>query len=150
MKEDGNTVEKRYSLNPQSRLSIFANEVVPNSAFSTKVESTSALLVERSMYFGHDGHSSPGVNGGSRNWYLPEGFTGKGTDTWILLMNPENQAANATVTFMKEDGSKVEAKLYPQTYFSAKYLHQSDCPWYILCYKYCRGSSDRRRKGELF
>lgn len=108
MKEDGSTVQKQYRLNPQSRLSIFANEIVPDSAFSTKVESSAPIFVERAMYFGHDGHTSPGVNGGSRNWYLPEGFSGKGTDTWILLMNPGNETTRATLTFMKEDGTKIQ------------------------------------------
>ncbi len=107
MKEDGSMVTKQYRVGAASRFSIFANEVVPNAAFSTKVQSDLPIFVERAMYFNADGHDSAGVNGPSRTWYLPEGFAGQDVDTWILLMNPNSVAATATVTFMKEDGATV-------------------------------------------
>lgn len=108
MKEDGATVQRNYKVAAQSRFNLFANQVVPNAAVSTKVESDLPVLVERSMYFGHDGHNTPGVNGPSRNWYMAEGYTGPGTDTWVLIMNPNAQPAKATVTLMKEDGNAVD------------------------------------------
>lgn len=104
MRESGEKVVKEYRIAPTSRFSIFANEVVPNAAISTRVDSDLPIFVERAMYFGYDGHVSPGVNAPSRVWYLPEGFTG-GMDTWILLMNPNPSPATATVSFLKEDGS---------------------------------------------
>ena len=107
MKEDGGTVVKQYQVAPASRFSIFANELVANAAFSTKVESDVPIFVERAMYFGHDGHDSVGINAPSRTWYMPEGFSGPGVDTWILLMNPNKVGTTSTVTFMKEDGSTV-------------------------------------------
>jgi spore germination protein YaaH len=108
MKEDGSTVQRRYQVAPRSRFNLFANQVVPNAAISTRVDSDLPVFVERAMYFGHDGHNTPGVNGGSRTWYLAEGYTGPGTDTWVLIMNPNPQPAQARVTFLKEDGSVVE------------------------------------------
>jgi hypothetical protein len=107
MKEDGGTVAKRYQVASASRFSIFANEVVINAAFSTKVQSDVPIFVERAMYFGHDGHDSVGVNAPGRLWYMAEGFSGTDVDTWILLMNPNGVSTTATVTFMKEDGSTV-------------------------------------------
>jgi len=107
MKEDGSTVVKQYQVGAASRFSIFANEVVPNAAFSMKVQSDVPVFVERAMYFNNDGHDSAGVNAPSRTWYLPEGFSSPSVDTWVLLMNPNSAAAAATVTFMKEDGSTV-------------------------------------------
>ncbi|MBI2908366.1 MAG: hypothetical protein HYX92_12020 [Chloroflexi bacterium] len=104
MKEGGDTLVNQYRINPTSRFSIFANEVVPNAAFSTRVDSDLPVIVERAMYFGYDGHASAGVNAASRTWYLPEGFTG-GMDTWVLLMNPNPAPATATVSFLKEDGA---------------------------------------------
>ncbi|MDP2728146.1 MAG: glycosyl hydrolase family 18 protein, partial [Dehalococcoidia bacterium] len=108
MKEDGSTLEKRYKVAPKSRFNLFANQVVPGAAISTRVDSDVPVFVERSMYFGHDGHNTPGVNGPERTWYLAEGYTGPGTDTWVLIMNPNPQETKATVTFMKEDGGLVE------------------------------------------
>jgi len=108
MKEDGSTVERRYRVAPQSRFNLFANEVVPEAAISTRVDSDVPVFVERAMWFGHDGNNSPGVNGASRTWYLAEGYTGAGTDTWLLVMNPNSTGTTATLRFMKEDGVVVE------------------------------------------
>lgn len=110
MKENGSTVVQDHKVGAQSRFNLFANQVVPDAAISTRVDSDLPVVVERSMYYGHDGHNTPGVNGPSHTWYLAEGYTGPGTDTWVLVMNPNPAPANATVTFMKEDGSQVERK----------------------------------------
>ncbi|MFH1140718.1 MAG: glycosyl hydrolase family 18 protein, partial [Chloroflexota bacterium] len=104
MKEGGDTLVKEYRIGATSRFSVFANEVIPNAAFSTRVDSDLPVIVERAMYFGYDGHASAGVNAPSRVWYLPEGFTG-GMDTWILVMNPNPAPTTATISFLKEDGS---------------------------------------------
>jgi len=110
MKEDGSTVVQNHKVAAQSRFNLFANQVVPDAAVSTRVDSDLPVFVERAMYFGHDGHNTPGVNGPSQTWYLAEGYSGAGTDTWVLIMNPNPLPASATVTFMKEDGSQVERK----------------------------------------
>ncbi|MGI5837710.1 MAG: hypothetical protein ACOX87_14625, partial [Chloroflexota bacterium] len=54
---------------------------------------------------GGGGHGSTGVTTPSRNWYLAEGNTLPGFDTWLLLMNPNDSAATATVVMAKEDGT---------------------------------------------
>lgn len=105
-KEDGTTASFTYPVPPSSRFSIYANQLVPDAAFSTKVEADAPVLVERAMYFGFDGHSSVGVNAPQRTWYLPDGST-RDTDTWLLLMNPSNAPVVARVTFLKEEGAPV-------------------------------------------
>lgn len=104
MKEGGDTVVRSYRVAPTSRLSIFANSVVPNAAISTRVDSDRAVIVERAMYFGYDGHVSAGVNAPRYRWYLPGHDFTSSMDTWILVMNPNPNPATATVTFLKEDG----------------------------------------------
>lgn len=108
MKEDGSNVVRSYKVAAQSRFNLFANQVVSNSAFSTRVDSDLPVFVERSMYFGHDGTNTTGTTDPSDTWYLAEGYSGPGTDTWVLVMNPNPQQTRAKVTFMKEDGSQVE------------------------------------------
>jgi len=63
MKEDGTNVAKQYTVNPTSRFTIEVNNVVPNSALSTKVESDQPIVVERTMYFNDfkSGHNSMGI-----------------------------------------------------------------------------------------
>jgi serine protease len=41
-------------------------------------------------------------------WYLPEGYTGAGFETFILMMNPSASTSNVKVSFLKSDGSVVE------------------------------------------
>ncbi|MSQ15467.1 MAG: hypothetical protein EXR50_06360 [Dehalococcoidia bacterium] len=108
MKERGETVAKQYKLPPTSRMNIFANQEVPNSAFSTKVEGDGPIFVERSMFFGQDAHTSSGINGPSRSWYLPQGNSTSGGDTWVLLMNPNSFNARIKVTFVTTGGTRKE------------------------------------------
>jgi len=108
MKESGDTVIKQYKLAPTSRLNIFANQEVPNAAFSTKVEGDGPIFVERAMYFGQDGHVSSGVNGPSYTWFLPEGKSLANVDTWVLIMNPNSYNARVKVTFITTSGTRKE------------------------------------------
>jgi hypothetical protein len=38
------------------------------------------------------------------SWFMPEGYTGQGFDTWILIMNPNEDAAMARVVFQTGTG----------------------------------------------
>ena len=51
MKEDGSSIQKEYTMKPTSRLTLEMNDILPDTAFSTKVESDQPVVVERSMYF---------------------------------------------------------------------------------------------------
>jgi hypothetical protein len=107
MKPDGSTVVQRYTVPPTSQFSVRVNDIVPNEALSTAVESDIPVYAERTMYFHHDGHTSRGVSEPAQTWYFAEGFTGPGFDTWILLQNPNSTPTHATATFVREDGSQV-------------------------------------------
>jgi hypothetical protein len=60
------------------------------------------------MFFGHDGHSSPGARQPARSWYLAEGSSVPPFETWVLLMNPNATPTTARLRFLREDGSVVE------------------------------------------
>ncbi len=92
---------------PGSRASVFVNRLMPNAAFSAEVTADRAIAVERAMYFNQDGHASAAATSPSRTWYLPEGFTSGDVDTWLLLYNPNQTPARATVTFLRESGPPV-------------------------------------------
>jgi len=111
MKEDGTVSVHRYPVRASSRLSVYANQLVPNTAFSTRVEATGPVLVERAMYFGSEGHDSPGVNAPNRTWFLPDGSTSDGAHAWVLLMNPNPYAVVARLTFLLERGAPVTQEL---------------------------------------
>src|SRR5207248_5744435 len=86
-------------LNANSRATLHANDVMPNAEFATIVNSDLPVYVERSMYFGHDGHSAPGARSTSKTWYLAEGSTVSPFETWILLLNPNPAPALAQLRF---------------------------------------------------
>jgi len=81
---------------------------MPNAEFATMVTTDLPVYVERSMYFGHSGHSAAGARQTSKTWYLAEGSTVPPFDTWVLLMNPNPVATVAQLRFMREDGSVVD------------------------------------------
>lgn len=107
MKEDGTVSVHRYAVRASSRHSVYANALVPNSAFSTRVEATGPVLVERAMYFGSEGHDSAGVSAPSRTWYLPDGNASDAVHTWVLLQNPNAHPVTARLSFLLERGSPV-------------------------------------------
>lgn len=107
MLEQGGTVEVEQPLAPQSRTSFHANDILPLSGFATAVRSDLPIVVERSMYFadGAGVHGSIGVKTPGKAWFMAEGDTRSGSDTWILLQNPGSAVANVAITIMKEDGT---------------------------------------------
>ena len=107
LRESGTPVVRAYTLAPQSRMNVYVNNIVPNAAIATTIVSDLPIVAERSMYFGNGSHGSPGVVKPAQNWYLAEGFTGGGYDTWILLANPGDTAAQTTVAFLLDNGALV-------------------------------------------
>jgi subtilisin family serine protease len=111
---DGKQTPYDMRVEPNSRMTLKAGDILPNTEFATIVTTELPVYVERSMYFGHAGHSSAGARQTSRNWYLAEGSTVSPYDTWVLMMNPNPVPAMAQMRFMREDGSVVEhAELIP-------------------------------------
>lgn len=93
--------------------------------FSTRVECLEgkAIAADRTMTWtglwalSSEGHSSVGVTGPSDTWYLPEGSSAWGFETWVLVQNPNNAEANVKITYMLESGSTnvVESKIGPSS-----------------------------------
>jgi hypothetical protein len=108
MTQDGAVAEQAVMIPPNSRKSIHVNDVVPNALVATHVEADTSIFAERTVYFGHDAIGGIGTRSGARSWYLAEGSTQPPFDTWILLLNPNEQETTAHLTFMLEDGGTVE------------------------------------------
>jgi subtilisin family serine protease len=109
MTQDGAVANQTVTITGNSRMTVHVNDIVPNALVATQVESDTSIFAERTVYFGHDAIGGIGTRSGNRAWYLAEGSTQPPFDTWILLLNPNDQSTNAHLTFMLEDGSTVEA-----------------------------------------
>jgi len=64
------------------------------------------VICERSMYWGdrQGGHDSLGAISPSDTWYLAEGCTAGGFETWILVQNPGDEEVDVALTFMTAEG----------------------------------------------
>ena len=119
MKENGSTIVKTITIAETSRFTVRVRDIVTGSV-STHVHAELPIVAERSMYWGASaayglesqkwfgGHASQGAPSSGTRWYLAEGYTANGFDTWLLLMNPNGIPAQVKVTFMKPNGENIE------------------------------------------
>ena len=91
-----------------SRKTIKVNDDVPPSDVSVTLSATQPVVAERSMYWGsrRDGHDSIGTTAPANNWFMAEGSTKWGFDTYVLVQNPSAADAKVTMTFLTENGPK--------------------------------------------
>ena len=121
MDETGPVVEENVTIGPLSRKTVHLNKLLPDAnQVATRVESDTFLVAERSMYWDPDagekqpyqmigGHSTSGSPLAANNWYVAEGSTGGGFETYILLQNPSD--ADAPVTALFSDATGTVAQL---------------------------------------
>lgn len=90
---------------------IHANAELPNKDFSFQFHSDDpsgnySMTAHRIMYWGNaaEGHMSVGFPSPATTWYLAEGCTDYGFETWLLLQNPSNSNAVANITYMTPQG----------------------------------------------
>lgn len=111
-----------------SRKSVNVGEHVPGEwSVSTRVTSDRPVVAERSMYWGNQvgGHNSIGVTAPSGVWYLAEGATLGGFETWVLVQNPNPVPARVTLTYMTDRG-KVEGPTFSLDPFSRETRNVAD------------------------
>lgn len=105
--QSSGVVTRSFVVGPTSRFSVFANQIIPNQAFSTRLDASAPIFAERAMYVSYDGDVVTGIPAPSTTWLLAEGSTQSPFQTWLLLENPNATAATATVTYLLEDGRNV-------------------------------------------
>jgi len=97
----------RESIAPRSRRSYRVNDYVKTYNVSTKVTASgSGLICERAEY-GNNwqwGHDSIGATAPATTWYLAEGCTAGGFETWVLLQNPGSSGASIDLIYETASG----------------------------------------------
>lgn len=118
-------ITRQLLLPPTSRTSIYANQLLPNAAFSTRIDAPMRILAERAMYAGFDGHAVSAITSPSTVWYFADGATTPPFDTWILLQNPNPEPTTVHLTFYRESGSLATSDLSVGPYSRASvYVNQ--------------------------
>ncbi len=91
----------------KSRASVQVSKTIRDYQVSTRVSSESPIVVERSMYGNNNawGTDSIGVVTPSATWYLAEGSTNGGMETWITVQNPNTTDTKVSLTYMTPSGA---------------------------------------------
>jgi hypothetical protein len=108
----GEVGTRDVTLPPLSQTTVSSEPDIGAVDFSTKVECLQGktIAVDRTMFWtGQDalspeGHSSIGTTTPSKTWYLPEGSSNWGFETWTLVQNPNATDAHVKLTYMTEGG----------------------------------------------
>jgi hypothetical protein len=112
MGNDGAAFSQEVLVPAGQRLVVSVYDVLPNRDFGMRVIAAQPLAVERTMRFGTPVEGrSPGLHTGrgiqtlARRWYFAEGTTQDSFEMELLVLNPNEQPANATVTLLGPDGT---------------------------------------------
>ncbi len=112
----GHTVKPNITLPAKSTRTISpGNDYDLWSDFSTKIECLGgkSIAVDRTMYWlgqgaaASEGHTSIGVTAPAQTWYLAEGSSAWGFESWLLVQNPGATDANCRLTYMIQGGAPV-------------------------------------------
>lgn len=106
---------KSYWVAARSRQTIWGDVDDPrlqSTDVSAVVSAPSPIVVERAMYLSQGGsfqasHAAAGLRQPLLTWYFAEGATGDFFDTFLLIANPQDNAANVTVTYYFENASPI-------------------------------------------
>ncbi|MBU1669983.1 MAG: IPT/TIG domain-containing protein [Actinobacteria bacterium] len=98
------------SMPANSRATVNPADTLGARDFSTKVSCRDGetIAADRTMSWTGPTSSTPechcsvGVTSPEETWYLPEGSTNWGFETWLLIQNPNGTEAHCTVTYMIE------------------------------------------------
>jgi hypothetical protein len=98
-----------FTMPANSRKTIKVNDQLPaGTDVSTKVHGTQPIIAERAMYWdagtGEACHDSIGMDSPHKTFYLPDGESSNGYETWTLVQNPNSSDVTVEVTYMTPTG----------------------------------------------
>lgn len=110
MREGAGPVNRSFAVNAGSRFTLNVKDVpgCAQASVSVRVSASGDVICERSMYFNYrgfvGGHNAMGVTEPEQQWYLAEGYTAQGYETYVLVQNPGASQAKVTLSLMRKDG----------------------------------------------
>jgi hypothetical protein len=108
MTSKGPVAMPTFSMQPDSRRTIKVNDILPGADFSTKVHGSSPIIAERAMYWttatGEACHDSIGMDSPHSVFYLPDGQTSAGHETWTLVQNPNDVPVQVSIAYLTPSG----------------------------------------------
>jgi hypothetical protein len=130
---DGSNFAQQRTVPAQSRITVKVDEIpgLAQTALSVSVLSDNRLplAVERTMFWDpthYGGHTAAAVPQTERQWLFAEGAQGF-FDTYLLLVNANSFALDATVTFLRENAPPI-VEVIPMAAFARVTVHAGDYP----------------------
>ncbi|MBU1671167.1 MAG: hypothetical protein KKF41_04705 [Actinobacteria bacterium] len=109
MTGEGPVSQDPFTMDPNSRKTVNVNTVVPDRDLSIKVHGSVPIIAERAMYWdsgmGEACHDSIGMDCPHATFYLPDGETTNGCETWTLIQNPNPEPVTVEVSYLTTDGT---------------------------------------------
>jgi hypothetical protein len=120
MTPSGPMVQPTFAMPANSRRTIRVNDIKPangypidvsNTDLSTRVHGTQTIIAERAMYWGTGTaageacHDSIGMDSPHAAFYLPDGETTNGRETFTLVQNPNAVAVTVQVSYLCSGGT---------------------------------------------
>jgi len=111
MTNSGPKPQDPITMPANSRKTIRVNDVLPNTDLSTQVHGTLPVIAERAMYWGEGSalgeacHDSIGMASAHTTFYLPDGQTSDGHETWTLVQNPNAVDVDVEISYLTPTGA---------------------------------------------
>jgi hypothetical protein len=111
MTPSGPQPQGSFNMSGNSRKTIRVNDVagMGNTDFSTSVHGSKPIIAERAMYWdngtGEASHDSIGMASPHMTFYLPDGQTSEGRETYTLVQNPNGTDVEVTITYLTPSGT---------------------------------------------
>ena len=101
--------ENPITMEANSRKTIEVNKFLPGTDFSTRVTGSAPIIAERAMYWdyglGEAAHDSIGMESPHTTFYLPDGQTSNGRETYTLVANPNDSSVTVEISYITPDGT---------------------------------------------
>ena len=109
MIEGADPVVVTRTVDANSRATYNMAEEIGEADFSTQVHSSQPIIAERAMYWdngtGEASHDSIGLSAPHRTFYLPDGQTSEGHETYTLVQNPNEGEVTVEISYLNPDGT---------------------------------------------
>ena len=106
----GPVPQPAFTMPANSRETIRVDDIpaVNNTDLSTQVHGSQPIIAERAMYWdngtGEACHDSIGMPRPHTTFYLPDGQTSEGRETWTLIQNPNSTPVAVEVSYLSPSG----------------------------------------------
>jgi streptogramin lyase len=109
MTDTGSAAPQILTIPAQSRKTVRVNDYLPDRDFSTRVTADLPIIAERAMYWNSGEfevcHDSIGMSSPHDAFYLPDGQTSEGRETWTLVQNPNTDPVDVEISYLTPDGT---------------------------------------------